>query len=169
MEEMFSEPGKQIQKMAKVLFWLETIPCLILALALGWEKTHYWSNDYEFHPVYFFGFAIVGPLVAYYSSLMMYGFGELIDKVSEIQKSSSISEFLKNTIDAGSATIPGKYATDVVLKSGTKKTVKEEQDEPVTCDDSNLIECPFCGRVQNKSQNVCRTCGSKLDKDELQF
>lgn len=80
---MFRKPGRKIKTMAKVLFCLDAIACVLLACAL--QADAYYPEE---RTLIFLIVLVVGLLVAYCSSLMVYGFGELVDKVSEIQKSN---------------------------------------------------------------------------------
>ena len=79
---MFEDPGRIIQTLAKVFFWLAAITSVILAFVLGFEKEYYgWGNNYEirFKAVAFFSWLIGGPLGAYISALLLVGFGELVE------------------------------------------------------------------------------------------
>lgn len=88
--ELFENPGKKLQKLATVLFWVEVVCSVILAFALGLEKNY--RSDYSFYAGIFFGFLIGGPIVSYCSSLFLYAFGELVEKVNEIHKTNSSTD-----------------------------------------------------------------------------
>lgn len=71
---MFENVGEKIKSWASALFYITTIISVITAIVL-------WATIEEGEPFYVIGgfiFAILGPLSAWFSSLILYGFGELI-------------------------------------------------------------------------------------------
>lgn len=76
---MFGNIGGKIKGLAKVLFWIEAIAAVIVGFVLV-ESTEGLSLL----------FAIAGVLVVWISAWFLYGFGELIDRVSEIAKNTRI-------------------------------------------------------------------------------
>ena len=74
---MFDNIGGKIKGLAKVLFWLEAIAAVIVGLVLV-ESTDCLSLLY----------AIVAVLVAWISAWFLYGFGEIIDKLCDIEKNT---------------------------------------------------------------------------------
>lgn len=118
---------------------------MILAFALGIEEGYHGN---EFHAGYFFGFLLGGPLAAFWSCLVMYGLGELIDKVSEIQKSICVSKASEKSKD------PAPVAAPAPIRKS-----------PVVGANANRIKCPVCGREQNKLRETCFGCGLEFEKD----
>lgn len=78
---MHKEIGKKIKKMAIVIFVLEAILFFIGAIILMAI-----NNDLFLVGILMM---IIGPLLAWVSSFILYGFGELIDKTSEIANNTS--------------------------------------------------------------------------------
>ena len=74
---MFDNIGGKIKGLAKVLFWLEVIAAVIVGIVLV-EGTEGLSLL----------FALVGVLVAWISAWFLYGFGEIIDKLCDIEKNT---------------------------------------------------------------------------------
>ena len=74
---MFDNIGGKIKGLAKVLFWLEAIASVIVGLVLV-EDTEGLSLL----------LAIAGVLVAWVSSWFLYGFGEIIDKLCDIERNT---------------------------------------------------------------------------------
>ena len=84
MDSMYENIGKKIKLLAKVIFILESIPSVVVGLVFLIGS---WINP---------GFALIigvplsllimflGPLFAWISSWLLYGFGELIDKACDI-------------------------------------------------------------------------------------
>jgi hypothetical protein len=89
---MYENIGMKIKNLSKLIFGLETALAIIIAL------------------IYLFGegiaifigllILIIGPIVAWLSSLVLYGFGELIDKTSEVAKNTRyFKKMLSSTED----------------------------------------------------------------------
>ena len=74
---MFDNIGGKIKGLAKVLFWLEAIASVIVGLVLV-EDTEGLSLL----------LAIAGVLVAWVSAWFLYGFGEIIDKLRDIERNT---------------------------------------------------------------------------------
>lgn len=71
---MFEQVGEKIKTWAMALFWISVMISFVVAIVL-------WATIEEGEPFYVIGgfmFAILGPLSAWFSSLLVYGFGELI-------------------------------------------------------------------------------------------
>lgn len=77
---MYENIGMKIKNLSKLIFGLETALAIIIALI-------YLFGDGR---AIFIGLLIliIGPIVAWLSSLVLYGFGELIDKTSEVAKNT---------------------------------------------------------------------------------
>lgn len=73
---MFKNSGDSIKTIARVFFGIATIICVILAFVFGFTKSF---GGRQLDPVPFFSFLIGGPVLAYVSCQILYGFGELID------------------------------------------------------------------------------------------
>lgn len=78
---MYENVGRKIKSLAKAVFVVEAIIAVITGIILM-------SID---NNLSLFGFLIlvIGPLASWLSSLLLYGFGELIDKVIEIERNIS--------------------------------------------------------------------------------
>ena len=74
---MFDNIGGKIKGLAKVLFWLEAIAAVIVGFVLV-EGTEGLSLL----------FAIAGVLVAWISAWFLYGFGEIIEKLCDIERNT---------------------------------------------------------------------------------
>lgn len=164
-EVLFGDPGKKIQKMAQIFFWVEVIACVILAFCLGWEEINRWG-DKEFCAGIFFGFLIGGPLASYCSALMMYGFGELVDTISKIHNSCVTSGDMAKNSAARPADVTAQknvnQYVDTSVKSEDRKTTDQDGVKPIACDDPKFIKCPSCWLVQNRENTVCRMCGKRF-------
>lgn len=78
---MFDNIGGKIKSLAKTIFIIETIICIIGGLVMLTEG----SDEAMIYGVITI---IVGPLTAWVSSWLLYGFGELIEKTCEIAENT---------------------------------------------------------------------------------
>ena len=77
---MFNEVGKKIKGLAKGLFVVEAIGAVIAGIGVISE-----GGDSVIIGLLTM---IIGPAVAWVCALLLYGFGELIDKVCDIEEST---------------------------------------------------------------------------------
>ncbi len=76
---MFENIGGKIKGLAKVIFWIE-------AIGLGSWALFFVENMEN--PLFPLLLAAAGILVAWISSWFLYGFGEIIDKLTEIEENT---------------------------------------------------------------------------------
>lgn len=74
---MFNNIGGKIKGLAQVLFWLEVVAAVIVGIVL--------VEDTEGISLLF---AIAGVIVAWISAWFLYGFGEIIDKLCDIERNT---------------------------------------------------------------------------------
>lgn len=166
-EVLFDEPGEKIKKISQIIFWVEVVACVILAFSLGWEEINRWG-DKEFRAGIFFGFLIGGPLAAYCSSLLMYGFGELVDNIGRIRIDTHYCFEKCSTVSPSAAPAKKKenHYVDSFVKSEDRKTTGQSEVKVIVCDNPNFIKCPSCGLTQNANHTVCSMCGQRFT-DEM--
>lgn len=152
-EILFDDVGKKIQKMATVVFRVEVVSCVILAFCLGWER-NYWGKT-EFRAGIFFGLLIGGPLASYCSALILYGFGELVDKIGRLHTAgASIGEKEPSNVAAVN-TVPSPVRT--------VDRVSDLINNPNQKPDGNTWLCS-CGRCNPNYMSSC-VCGrNKYDQ-----
>ena len=75
---MYENIGKKIKVLAQAIFILESIAAVITGIVLWIDIEEGWCA------IVLFG----GPVVALLSSWLLYGFGELIDKVCDIERNT---------------------------------------------------------------------------------
>ncbi len=80
---MYDNIGSKIKGLAKITFYVEAIAAVIGGISLM-------AEDEELAAMGFL-LMIVGPLVAWVSTWLIYGFGELIDKTCDIAQNTSAS------------------------------------------------------------------------------
>lgn len=77
---MYKNIGKKIKGLAKATFVVEAIAAVVTGISLMAS-----DEDLILYGLLVF---LVGPIVAWVSSWLLYGFGELIDKASDIERNS---------------------------------------------------------------------------------
>ena len=82
---MYSNIGKKIKVLAIVIFGIEAFAAFLSAIALM-------SVDEEMIPGGII-ILLVGPLLAWISSWLLYGFGELIDKTCDIERNTRVMAY----------------------------------------------------------------------------
>ena len=110
---MYDNIGKKIKGLAKWIFIVEAVSAVISAIALMAE-----DDDFIWIGLLLI---VVGPLVAWVSSWMLYAFGELVDKTCDIERNTR-GGFVQ--IDAAKAERKAKL--DAMLAEGLI-TVEEYQ------------------------------------------
>lgn len=80
LEGMFENIGVKLKKYAKVLFVASLAGDVIGAFTFGIDRY------YDEVTIVFWIFIICGPIVSYFQSALIYGFGELIEKATETKR-----------------------------------------------------------------------------------
>ena len=141
---MYDNIGGKIKGLAKATFIVEAIAAIIVGIVLGVETEESWCALIIF----------CGPIVAWVSSWLLYGFGEIIDTLCDIEHNTGIimkpSE-LKKARDRHEAETKKVEAA----KQELQKQVEEENSVIIECPeceeelffdkDLSHAECPYCG------------------------
>ena len=80
MDFLYQNIGEKIKSMAKAMFFVEAVASIILGLIIIGEEVFVWNATFGVITL------IAGPIIAWVSSLITYGFGELVEKVVSIDK-----------------------------------------------------------------------------------
>lgn len=75
---MYDNIGCKIKKLAEIAFYFETVASVIAGIAM-WIVTEQTICAL---------IVVVGPLFAWISSALLYGFGEIVDKVGKIENNT---------------------------------------------------------------------------------
>ena len=142
---MYDNIGSKIKSLAKVIFCIGVILCLLGGIALIGTLPDLW----------FIGLLvmIIGPITSWISTWLLYGFGELIDKACDIERNTRGLVPKQQT--------PSNHEKRTVSVKATPKS-----QPPVNLDDANFSEtiCPICRRElafpYGTSQAECPYCGS---------
>ena len=106
---MFDKIGNKIKTLALVTSIITIVACVFVAIYMAIEK-QYW---------YAAGFATLGPLFAWISSFVLYGFGQLIENSDKIANNTEdiLREMANNS--------PVKSTVEITEQVETKPIVKE--------------------------------------------
>ena len=130
---MYGNIGEKIKGLAIATFIIETVAAVIAGIALWVSIEEGWCVLIVF----------CGPIVAWLSSLLIYGYGEIIDKLCEIERNTDI------------ITKPPKLKEESTLKKEKKIIAVEEN--------AVIIECPECGEElffdKDMQSAECPYCG----------
>lgn len=81
--DMFENVGEKLKKFAKILFVLAVIGDIICAFIFGIETDYY--RDGVLNDMFWI-FLLIGPIVSYLQSMILYGFGELVEKTTKTKQ-----------------------------------------------------------------------------------
>ncbi len=133
---MFDNIGKKIKGLAKVFCVLGIIFSVIYG---GWIMIKGFNSPGD--DLFFKGVLILvaGCLSSWLSVFLLYGFGELIDKTSSIEKMMAYEKAKKEKEEAE-------------RKLNEQKQAAEE----------NIVICPNCGTKNDCEDYYCQKCKTKL-------
>ncbi len=81
---MFNNIGGKIKKLSKIICWVGIVVSIFLAVCMFFAAADAYSYEVGTCIGLGFAFLIGGTLMSWLSSLFAYGFGELIEKTTEI-------------------------------------------------------------------------------------
>ncbi len=143
---MYDNIGGKIKILAKCIFVIDAIAMFVVGIVLLSEELIGAGLLTMF----------LGPVLAWVSSWLLYGFGELIDKASEIAYNAKSNE--KNT--------------KKIIEILSAKSNKTDETQAVSCNGSDVVnvinttnqsedqwKCPSCGKTNLCSRDTCWSCG----------
>ena len=165
--------GERIKDMAdtiKVILMLLFIGCGIYLFFTGIVFND--SESSQIMIVTGIVMAVVGGMLTYILSLVLYGFGELIDQTAVI--SQSVNEMNKamngvcasNNTQSNSVKESQKPQVSTAAEANNSDSKKQEvvgpkvEEKRMTVD--KTIKCPYCQFVQNKRGKFCVSCGKQI-------
>ena len=140
---MYDNIGGKIKGLAKATFIVEAIASVITGIALM-------AADKDF---IFIGLPamVLGPIVAWVSSWLLYGFGEIIDKLCSIERNT------------GMIMNPAELKKEIKKKQEARK----KQEAIAKEENSVYVECPECGAElffdKELSNAECPYCGCNIE------
>ena len=111
---MYNNIGKKIKALAKAAFVVEAIAAVIAGIILLIE-TEEWL---------YLLIVVLGPVVAWISSWLLYGFGEIIDKLCDIERNTRGGECEIPKISSSRRDTPSAVKGGTQATKGGKRSVK---------------------------------------------
>ena len=152
---MFDNIGGKIQGLAKVICWIGIIASVIAGIVMIYDATSRYYTDTE---LVWLGIAvaIVGSLLSWVGSFVLYGFGELVENSDEI-----VYELQKK--QSGSVTIEGSaprvMARPYIGKDPYAAAAEAAEKRPGS-DGGKTWTCPYCFSKNPTDSMKCKSCGS---------
>lgn len=143
---MFDKPGEKLKALAIIDFIIMLIASVVLAFIYG--KSGYRN---EFNIGLFLLIAVVGSLVGYIFSLVLYAFGELIDSSERNAYNSTELLQLLSKRESNNGSEAYSTASKTTLPNSFKMSACVDEPEP------DWI-CPACKTRNKPSTNVCKYC-----------
>lgn len=111
---MFNNPGKKLKSLAKLIFWLAIV--LNVLLFLGIYGTAVVEEGAKGSALALFVFValglLIGALIGWLSSILLYAFGELIEDIHSMRKQINRIEYRLSKIPIIQGTIEEDYIED---------------------------------------------------------
>ena len=147
---MFDNIGDKIKAWAQIICWLGIIACVIYAIVV-----------FETNPAMSLVVVLVGSLLSWFGSLILYGFGQLIDnsdKIIALNAHKFDNDYEINACE--------KYGSKLIGSAefcGVCGTENIERPRGVVNEYDALEMCKKCGADITNDVYTCHICGEKKD------
>lgn len=171
---MFDNIGGKIKKLAEIICGLGIVASIISGIVVM-------AIDED---MILIGLLIIalGCLLSWIGSFFTYGFGEIIEKLCEIEnntrteKSNSVYQSVSQPVQA-----TANCTNAVIRRWKCSKCGNIIDTEPcpicskksdgsnavkVSADDEGSVTCPICNTKQNGNRRICWNCGKRFITDE---
>ena len=142
---MFNNIGEKIKGLAVVACWIGIIACAIVGISF----VTLIKNDGRWVGVIII---VVGSLLSWIGSFVLYGFGELICRTSAIDEKIDI--FLNSK----------PHGENMGNMISTFTSTANNNRVPTT---PGVVKCPECGAMESSAHSNCYKCGADLHKKTL--
>ena len=111
---MFNNPGKKLKSLAKVIFWLSIIIYTLAAVGAYLNEVEINSASGSTIGLIIVAvlWVLIGLLIGWLSSILVYAFGELIEDVHSMRKKISRIEYKLSKIPVFQGEIDESYIED---------------------------------------------------------
>ncbi|HBJ18929.1 MAG TPA: hypothetical protein DDY70_04210 [Clostridiales bacterium] len=150
---MYENIGGKIKGLAKAGFIISAIASVIAGIVLWVVTEEGWCA------LILFG----GPVLAWVSSWLLYGYGEIIDKISDLHTYN-----IGNTVNPSEIKKENNCLEFDIKKDATIKQESKKKEERVMVEEDNMvvIKCPECKEKlffdKDFSQAECPYCGCNI-------
>ena len=155
---MYSNIGKKIKGLAVGVCVVEAIGAVICGILLCIEEEAF----------AYVLISIFGPIVAWVSSWLLYGFGEFVDNIGKIEENTRNKAKPSGVHQAHVQHVTEKKKTEIT-KQEFKNQPEKSKDQPNKISEI-AVKCPECGEklffYSHMSAGDCPYCGCnvKIDK-----
>ncbi len=146
VNKLYEDIGKKIKNLAKWTFIVESIAGIISVIGAVANE----SDLFEDMPFLILVFIVLIPIVAFVSSWILYGFGEIIDKLNSIEKNTRGDEVENNKPAA-----PADETFAANIKSDFTANFKAANENAVS---KEYKTCSYCGKKVASDTERC-DCG----------
>ena len=157
MERLYANIGKKLKSWAVSIFIVEAIGAIITGITmlvndLGWG----WLV------------LLVGPVAAWLSTLVLYAFGELVDKTCDNETNTqNIEKLLQQMLTVQKSPSSNEPAPTAAKKKSTPTPKAEmhvgQTAQVIKNEETDTITCSLCGFAQPASRKVCWQCGGRFE------
>lgn len=164
---MYDNIGGKIKGLAKATFIVEAIASVITGIVLWIVTEELWCALILF----------CGPIVAWVSSWLLYGFGEIIDKLCDIEQNTRGGQSktqIKETAERTEKEAAEKRKLEIEAKAKREADEKAKREAAIEREIANIeyvdIKCPNCHEPlsfeKGTSKAQCPFCNFKFNIDE---
>ena len=167
LDNLYKNIGGKIKSWAKWIFIAEAIGAIMSGVAL-FSKAEY---D-EIFVLYGFLTIILGPIVAWVGSWILYAFGQLVEDVHAMRDKEGTTKEVRAKHEAEARM---KYEAEQKAQQEAVERAKREAEEIAKWQEENQLTdedfidsaCPKCGEIlsflKNETKGVCPNCDTEFE------
>ena len=145
-DNWYGNIGGKIKTWAKWIFIVEAISSIITGIALLVDTEE----------VIYILFCLVGPVVAFVSSWLLYGFGELIEKTTQNERNTRYIYHLLYNKENNEEEPVVKTAPPVYSAPAQRKVISSA---PISSYEAGFWICRKCNSKNAAASRYCKNCG----------
>jgi hypothetical protein len=164
---MYDNIGEKIKSLAKANFFVEALAAIIVGIVLWIETEEWWCVL----------IILCGPIVALVSSWLLYGFGEIIDKLCDIEQNTRGGQSktkIKEIAQRDEKEAAQKIKREAEIKAKREADEKAKREAAIEREIANIeyvdIKCPNCHEKLSFEEGTfeaqCPFCDFKFNIDE---
>lgn len=85
--DLFDNISEKLKNTATVIFWIGTSVSVIIAIVMWIQSQDSYYTE-ELYTTLGFVFFFIGPIISWITSILFFGFGELIEKATAIERNT---------------------------------------------------------------------------------
>ena len=157
LDNLYENIGGKIKSWAKWIFIVEAIGAIITGIYFVHRGI---TASFDSEPDILLGFLILllGPIVAWVSTWLLYAFGELVEDVHELRVQGSLAPVHRSTNNKTKTQRTAANTTTTKQKNDSKRPDNDEYID---------VLCPNCEEqlsfLKGEANAVCPCCDTKID------